>query len=203
MPLTLDSLAEEIRPILNDICIVHDAVLARVIGVAEDEDDYYYIGMGLQGRRTYYSAVGHCTSLRPGYPAERYAVLENLFTLNGGERVAELEIAHLKTSADWCGVRVAKTEDPEAQARMLERAKWALLCAYQAVGAALLGGTPGRPSEQDVTDLLDVLSRWETYSEEKILSLLPWPKRWVRRGRNERPERLKGGGAGRGHGPQP
>lgn len=110
MPLTLETLVEEIRPILNDICIVHDAIRAR--------------------------------------------------------------------------------------------AKLALLCAYQAVGAALLGGSPGRPSEQDVKDLLDLLSRWETYSEEKIWSLLPWPKRWVRRGRDERPERLKGGGTGRCHGPQ-
>lgn len=98
MPVTLDCLAEEIRPILKDIGIIHDCALARLIGVVEDEDDYYYIGLSLQGRRTYYSAVGHCTSLRPGYPAERYAALESLFTLNGGERVAELERAKLALS---------------------------------------------------------------------------------------------------------
>ncbi len=190
MSLTLESLADEVRPILNDIGLMHDFVLARIVGVADDEDDLYYLGLGMHGRRTYYSAVGACASLRAGLPADRYARLEEIFTLNGAPPVGELEIAHLEPTPNWG--RRASLHPPGTvpDERLLERARWALACAYQAAGAALIGYTPGRPADQDIEDLLNVLSRWETYSEEQILSLLPWPKRWVRRGPDETLERL-------------
>ncbi len=181
MALTLRSLADEVRPILNDIGLIHDFSLARIVGVAEDDEDYYYIGMDHRGRRRYYSAVGSCVSLRSGYPPARYAALEGIFTINGGAPVAELEIVRLDSTGYPSGARCAPVPDEASREQALARARLALACAYQAVGAALLGYTPGRPTDRDVTDLLDMLSRWEAYSEEQILTLLPWPKRWVRR----------------------
>ena len=191
MPLTLETLADEVRPIVNDIGLMHDFVLARIVGVADDEDDLYYIGLGMHGRRTYYSAVGWCVSLRAGLPADRYAYLDNLFTLNGAPPVGEIEIAHLEPTPNWLGPSLHRP-GTVSEEQLLERARWALAGAYQAVGAALLGPTPGRPADQDIEDLLNVLSRWETYSEEQIRALLPWPKRWVRRAPDETLERLLG-----------
>ena len=183
MTLTLQSLADEVRPILNDIGLIHDFSLARIVGVAEDDDDFYYIGMDHRGRRSYYSAVGACVSLRPGYPPDRYAALEGIFTINGGAPVAELEIVRLDSTSTTAEAAGATALDEVSREQSHERARLALACAYQAVGAALLGYTPGRPADQDVVNLLDMLSRWDAYSEEQILALLPWPKRWVRRTR--------------------
>lgn len=82
----------EVRKMFNEICIVHDHQLGRVVGIHQDAMDIYYIvrvkrgdipfGRELpEGGREYYaSGAGHCSTLK-GH--ERYEQLENMFTLNG------------------------------------------------------------------------------------------------------------------------
>jgi hypothetical protein len=79
MALTLESLAAQMRPFHNDICIVHDVDLGRLLGVAESEDDLYYIVATLAKGVGYYSAVGRCLSLRGIYPQDAYASLDYSF----------------------------------------------------------------------------------------------------------------------------
>lgn len=90
MSLTLESLAEEMRPHLNAICIVHDTEMGRLVGVCETEDDFYYLvhRMG-QPAPTYFSAVGHCVSLKGSYPAKHYDRLDSVFSLNKAVPVPE------------------------------------------------------------------------------------------------------------------
>lgn len=90
--LTKESFESEVRGMFNDICIVHDHQMGRVVGIHMDAVDYYYVIQVKQGdishgrelpeggREYYASAVGHCSSLRDH---ERYKAIEKVFTLNG------------------------------------------------------------------------------------------------------------------------
>jgi len=95
--LTLDKLADEVREFHNDVCIYGDAMLVRLVGVAEDKDDLYYIL-----RQSYHtgeysaSAVGPIVSLRPIYPAERYENLDKALELNGAPKSDKFIVRH-----DW------------------------------------------------------------------------------------------------------
>lgn len=81
--LTLESFKAEMAPFHNDICVVHDCKLARLVGLAESDDDFYYKVVELGGRISYCSAVGACVSLKATYPdPERYATMDNSFSLN-------------------------------------------------------------------------------------------------------------------------
>lgn len=94
--LSLQSLADEYRPFHNDICVIHDHLLARLVGVAEDESDFYYKVIPLGGKASYCSAVGSCVSLKAGYPdPERYACLDRTFALNGAVPSPEFEVTVL------------------------------------------------------------------------------------------------------------
>lgn len=76
----------------NDICIVHDHQMGRVVGVHIDAIDAYYIirtrngdipyGKDLPGGGKEYkaSAAGACITLKG---VERYDQIERSFTLNG------------------------------------------------------------------------------------------------------------------------
>lgn len=90
--LTLESLAADMRPHHNDVVIVHDCHIGRLIGVADDEHDYYYIVTSFGRGETFYSAVGHCVSLRGHYPTADYERLDNILTLNGAGPTAEFEV---------------------------------------------------------------------------------------------------------------
>lgn len=91
MSLTLESLAAEMQPFHNDICIVHDCEMGRLIGVAEDDSDLYYmvarLGKGVQ----YYSAVGSCVSLRGHYPEDAYTRLDNVHGYNNAGKTETFE----------------------------------------------------------------------------------------------------------------
>lgn len=88
--LTLEKLREELEIHHNDICIVYDLHLARLVGVAEDEDDFYYIIRQLNPKgQSWYSAVGHIVSLKGLYPKDRYEYMDYLFELNGAEKTDE------------------------------------------------------------------------------------------------------------------
>jgi hypothetical protein len=86
--MTLDELAEKMRPLHNQICMLYDRELVRLVGVAQDEHDFYYIVRNPQAqteadRDTFASAVGHCYGLKEHLPTERYARTDALFALNG------------------------------------------------------------------------------------------------------------------------
>lgn len=76
---------------------------------------------------------------------------------------------------DHCDEQEQATEAPE---NLLRKAELALASAYQAAGVLVFQEPDRVPSEKDQTDFLDLLSRWETMSEEQIEAFLPWPKDW-------------------------
>lgn len=83
-------------PFHNDICIVHDCMLARLVGLAESTDDFYYKMVELGGRIRYCSAVGACVSLKATYPdPERYATMERTFSLNKAEPTAKFVVEQI------------------------------------------------------------------------------------------------------------
>lgn len=91
--LTLEKLADEMRPFHNDICILHDCELVRLVGVHDGDDDFYYRVRGKRPHGEYLStAVGHIVSLRGIYPAERYHHMDQVFALNGAEPTDEFVV---------------------------------------------------------------------------------------------------------------
>jgi hypothetical protein len=62
----------------------------------------------------------------------------------------------------------------------LDKAKTVIASAYQAVGILVLSdGDEPWPSNEDQTNLLDMLSRCESWPAEQVESFLPWPKKWA------------------------
>lgn len=94
--LTLEKLTEDTKPFHNDICILYDSVLVRLVGIADDGDDFYYIVREMSPKGEYYaSAVGHIISLRPTYPTERYKYMSDIFEMNGASSTEEFEVRML------------------------------------------------------------------------------------------------------------
>ena len=94
--LTFEQLINEHKPNHNDICILYDMTLVRLVGVAEDEDDYYYIVREVTPKGEYLaSCVGWLYSLKGIIAQERYDNMDNLFSLNGAERSDEFIIQRL------------------------------------------------------------------------------------------------------------
>lgn len=98
--MTLDDLYDEGKQFHNHICILYDMTLVRFIGVAEDDDDCYYIVREIGKPKEYWaSAVGFIISLKGKYPEPRYNNMDNLFELNGAEKTEEfLKISKLGES---------------------------------------------------------------------------------------------------------
>lgn len=90
--LTFESLLQDTRPMCNDICILDDSVLVRCVGVAETDEDFYYIVRGLVAKQFQASAVGSLVSLNGCYPATDYARLDAYFEQNGAPKVDEFII---------------------------------------------------------------------------------------------------------------
>ena len=90
--LTLEKLADKMRPFHNHICILYDSELVRLIGVHEDEVDLYYVVQNRQGKTWCASAAGHCVSLKDRYPADRYASMDSYFSLSGAPPVAHFRV---------------------------------------------------------------------------------------------------------------
>lgn len=79
--------AEEMRPLHNQMCILYDTDVVRLVGVGRDESDFYYITRSIRDKRgvrpgNWSSAVGHILSLKGIYPTERYAYMDHIFGLN-------------------------------------------------------------------------------------------------------------------------
>lgn len=90
--LTFEKFADEMRPFHNDICILYDSELVRLIGVHEDQVDLYYVVQNRRGKVSYCTAVGSCVSLKNRYPVDRYESMDHLFSLNGAPPVAHFQV---------------------------------------------------------------------------------------------------------------
>lgn len=90
--LTLDNLRREVEPKLNHICIVFDSDIGRLVGVTEDDRDFYYVVDRIRGGRTLYSAVGPVVSLKGAIPEDRYASMDGIHTANGCHAVERMVV---------------------------------------------------------------------------------------------------------------
>ena len=89
--LTLDKLRAMVEPILNDICIVFNQDVGRLVGVAEDDQDFYYVVDRIhKDRRMQCSAVGPVFSLKGCIPDVRYAAMDRLHEVNGCPAVEQM-----------------------------------------------------------------------------------------------------------------
>ncbi len=80
--MTLEELTDEMKPFHNHLCIIYDTEIVRLIGVAEDDDDLYYVVDRMTTSHLWYSAVGHCYSLKVLLPPDDYDRMNNIFRLN-------------------------------------------------------------------------------------------------------------------------
>ncbi|MHB8226259.1 dATP/dGTP pyrophosphohydrolase domain-containing protein [Acidithiobacillus sp.] len=98
--LTLDKLRAEVEPILNHICIVFDSDIGRLVGVAEDDRDFYYVVDRIRGGRTLYSAVGPVVSLKGAIPEDRYASMDGIHTVNGCPAVERMVVLDIQEASE-------------------------------------------------------------------------------------------------------
>lgn len=88
--LTIEKLAEEVKPFFGQVVLMYRHEMAVLEGVGEDLNDLYYIARPLVRRphqktsAVWYSAVGHCEGLEPYLPKEMHDALLNNVKLNGG-----------------------------------------------------------------------------------------------------------------------
>lgn len=90
--MTLREFAEREYPRTNDICLSDDMQIVRLVGVAKDPYDLYYIEQRMGGERRYSSAVCRCASLRGALRADLYKRIERMFGLNGCQPVRQMLI---------------------------------------------------------------------------------------------------------------
>lgn len=97
--MTLREFAEREYGKTNDICLGDDMQLVRLVGVAADPYDLYYIEQHLGGERRYASAVCRCDSLRGALRADLYERIERMFRINGSKPVRRMLILRETRSA--------------------------------------------------------------------------------------------------------
>jgi hypothetical protein len=91
------SIQDKMRPLHNHICIVHDDIMGRLVGIHEDAMDLYYrirlrdrdIERNGGKRDVYATCVGACVSLAG---IDRYERLEETFVRDGCPREPEFLI---------------------------------------------------------------------------------------------------------------
>lgn len=81
---TLDEFIESEQERLNHICIFNCMDIGRLVGFAEDGDDFYYVVRMIRGRSIQWIS-GACSyvSLKEEMTPEHYSLFENVFSLNG------------------------------------------------------------------------------------------------------------------------
>ncbi len=104
--LTLGKLRTMVAPILNHICIFLDGNVGRLVGVAEDEYDFYYVVDRIHEGRTQYSAVGSVASLKRIIPDNHYASVDRLHTSNGVPAVDDMVVIVLPVAEEDADSRV-------------------------------------------------------------------------------------------------
>ncbi len=88
--LTLEKLVEEMKPFHNHIGIAMDSELVRLIGIGDDDEDFYYICLHEGGKISWYTCVGPFESLKG--KIERYDILDSCFELNNCKKTKEFLI---------------------------------------------------------------------------------------------------------------
>jgi hypothetical protein len=85
--MTPEEFIEKTKPFHNHMCIMHDTQIVRLIGIAIDNSDYYYIVQTNDIKRPiiWGSAVGHFYSLMGIISDKQYASMENIFAMNHGK----------------------------------------------------------------------------------------------------------------------
>lgn len=79
----MDKFIEKYSKLHNHMCVLYDMEIVRLIGVGEDDYDYYYIVQGKGQQEEYWaSAVGWLYSLKGMLPEEKYKRLENHWDIN-------------------------------------------------------------------------------------------------------------------------
>ncbi len=121
--LTLDKLRTQVEPMLNHICIVFDTEVGRLVGVAEDEHDFYYLVDTIACKRTRYSAVGHVFSLKDRIPEDRYAAMDGIHEANGCPAVASMvvEFPEFSTADTRLANAILRYLDPDADDTVVTR----------------------------------------------------------------------------------
>lgn len=88
--LTISRLYDMVQPHFNDLCIMYQESIVRLIGVAEEEDDFYYVTKNLKGVVAYYSAVGSYISLKSYIPEQDYTLMDDTYECNGCTKANEM-----------------------------------------------------------------------------------------------------------------
>ena len=95
-----DDIIEDLKTKFNDVGIIGDAELCRLIGFHEDEMDNYYHVLYMNGHYRYsdkndgyFTMVGCFESLKGILPDESYKRLESTFSLNGAPPSEEFIIS--------------------------------------------------------------------------------------------------------------
>ena len=108
--MTKEEWIAEILPMFNDIGILHESELGRLVGFAEDDSDYYYVVRHMRNFRydfkdsegfytVHHSCVGAFVSLKNIY-GDRYTHMDNVFTMNGAPPADKFIIKDLG-KVDW------------------------------------------------------------------------------------------------------
>jgi len=82
---TFKELKKELKPYKNTLVIGHFNEVVRLVGVNEDEDDYYWIYDSKEGK-SYESCVGGWVALKGVIPDEDYERLLRVWNLNNIEK---------------------------------------------------------------------------------------------------------------------
>ena len=87
--MTLHQLAEKYKPHHNELCLLYDTEMVRLIGVGQDDQDLYYIvqKMGYNGKNndhiSWSTAVGRILPLKGIIPEYSYKRADSVHTFNG------------------------------------------------------------------------------------------------------------------------
>jgi len=92
----LEELADELKELHNDVCILYDSHIVRFLGVAQAEGELFYVVSYPSYSRNYIDedvvyapAGGYIFSLKKCIPDERYLVMDNILEVNGSPKIEE------------------------------------------------------------------------------------------------------------------
>ncbi|VVC05100.1 Uncharacterised protein [uncultured archaeon] len=99
--ITLKSIAKTLKPHLNEIGIYGGSELCRLIGVAEDGMDFYYVVEVLNNPSGtnihWFSYVGEWDSLA-NKRLKNYNYMDDVFAMNGAPKVKKFEVLSEKSN---------------------------------------------------------------------------------------------------------
>ncbi len=100
MLLTREIAIKDLKTKFNDIGIIGDTDLCRLIGFHEDDDDFCYHVLYMNGHNhfsdrndSYFTMVGRFETLKGVLPEESYKRMESTFSLNGAPPSEEFIIS--------------------------------------------------------------------------------------------------------------